>query len=163
MIFVTDEFGKITGVSQLSDSFFDMSDNKDILMPYRHVAYGNIGNSGSGFCYTNHVHPYSREWMYDSKWTNLVEQVNILQNSISVRIRQGILDFTVALTNIAVYLIRIYLRFLSGLAELLPELIPFFLLILEAIAGLGGHILKGEDGKEYEIEKMIEELEKMTK
>ena len=163
MIFVSDEFGMIKAVEKIPDKFFEIAENRNILMPYKRVSYGSVGNVSAGHCLANHVHPYSRDWMLDTQWTNLVNDVNILQQSIAIRIRQGILDFAIKLSEISVYLIKIYLTLLTEFAKLLPALIPFFILILEAIAALGGHVLKGENGEEYETEKMIEELEKMTK
>ncbi len=160
MILVTDNFGMITGVESLPDKYIEITDNPEWLMPsdYVSLSYGNIGTQG--LCYANHVHPYSTDWYFDGEWRRLTQKVEEIANSITIRIRQGVYDFTLFLVNVSVAITKIYFVLLTKFAEALPGLIDIFIMMLEAIKTLGGEKLKDENGNEHDIDDMIDELNK---
>lgn len=160
MILVTDEFGMITGVEPIPDKYFEITNNPEWLVPYRLVLEGR-GNIGTqGLCYSNHVHPYSDEWQYDSTWIQINRKVEEIANSITMRIRQGIYDLTLFLVDVSVAITKIYFILLSKFADALPGLIDIFIMMLDAIKTLGGEKLKDENGNEHDIDDMINELNK---
>ncbi len=161
MVLVTDSVtGKIKAVNIITADKLEIAENADIMLPEKYTnPWGDFGSEGNGLCFANHVHPYDNSWQNDIAFQELIRKTESAANSIVIKTRQITYDITLWLVDVGIFLTRIYFVLITEFAEAMPGLIDIFIMLLDAIRSLGGRKLKDEDGNEYNIDEMIDNLE----
>ena len=167
MTVITDGNGKIKRIEKLPDSFIEAAVNAGIMKSENAppMTTGITGTANSGFCYADHVHPYSSEWMNDEDF--IVLKKSIEQSAAIVERAMGKEKINAAkvLLEAGSYIIRLYLLMMTEFAKLMPTFLKILILILEGMSTWDDiwhdeKVIKDEEGNEYNIDEMISDLKK---
>ena len=73
-VLVTDDEGNIVGAYRLTSDFLLMATDDGVMKPAGEAA--SAGTAESGFCYADHIHPYSDLWKKDAEFDALVKRAD---------------------------------------------------------------------------------------
>ncbi|MDO4494942.1 MAG: hypothetical protein Q4B62_04050 [Clostridiaceae bacterium] len=76
LILITDENGYIVGIETLTSDEIQIADDSKIKKAAEIGGSASVGTTDAGFCFADHIHPYSDAWKKDEDFISLVNSVN---------------------------------------------------------------------------------------
>ena len=80
LILITDENGYIVGIETLTSDDILIANDSTMKASGAIGESGSVGTAGAGFCFADHIHPYSDAWKSDEEFIKLQNSASDLVN-----------------------------------------------------------------------------------